>query len=139
MQKEIDRRGRDRAGENAPGLVARAGQDGRAPRDGSKGGHERGDDKGIDEPDLRNDEFGQIIGRELAWAGAAELLGEGRPAMCGVPDDERSEYRQRDGEARKQSGRDKPAAQRGRRDQGEPDAGYEKGGGELRLQRQAKS
>ena len=32
---------------------------------------------------------------------AAKLLGEGRPAMRGVPDDERREYRERDSEARK--------------------------------------
>ncbi len=138
MQKEIDRRGRDRAGENAPGFVGRAGRDGRAPGDRRERGHERGEDEGVDEPDLRNDEFGQVIRREFAWARAAELLGEGRPAVRGVPDDERGEYRERDGEARKQSRRDKPAAQRGRREQGEDDAGREKGGGELRLQREAK-
>ena len=56
-----------------------------------------------------------------------------------VPENERGEDRERDGEARKQRWRDKPAAQRGRRDQREPDAGREKDGGEFGLQRQAKS
>ena len=57
--------------------------------------------------------------------------------MRGVPDDERGEYHERYGEARREGRRDKPAAQRRRRDQGEPDAGGEKDGGELRLQREA--
>ena len=104
----------------------------------ASGGDERGDNERVHEPDLRDEELGQVIGRESVWRRAAKLLGEGRPAVRAVPDDERGEYHERDGEAGQQRRREKPAAQRGRRHQGESDARGEKGGGELRLQRQAK-
>ena len=91
MQKEIDRRGRNRAGENAPGFVARARQNGRAPRYGRDGGDQRGDNQWIEESDLRDEELGQVIGLKSIRGRAAELLGEGRPAVLGVPDDERGE------------------------------------------------
>ena len=99
MQEEIDRRGRDRAGENAPGLAGRTRRNGRAPRDGRDRGNERGENERVDEPDLRNEELGQIIRRESMRRRAAKLLGEGRPAVLGVPDDERGENRERHSEA----------------------------------------
>ena len=111
----------------------------RAPGNPSDSRDERDENEGIYEPDLGNKELGQVIRRESVRRRAAKLLGEGRPAMRGVPGDERREYRERHGEARKQRRREKPAAQRGRRDQGEDDAGGKKSGGEFRLQREAKS
>ena len=139
MQKEIDRGGRDRAGENAPGLAGRARSNGRAPGIARDRGNERGENERIDEPDLRNEELGQVVGRKSMRRRAAELLGEGRPAVLGVPGDERAR-RSPSATARpgKQRRRDEPAAQRRRRGESEDHAGGEKGGGELRLQREAK-
>ena len=115
VEKEIDRRRRDRAGEHAPRFVGRAGQRRRAPGDGRDRGDERGEDERVHEPDLRNEELGDIEGRESVRRRASELLGEGRPAVLGVPDDEGGENRERDGKAREQRRRDEPAAQRRRR------------------------
>ena len=67
---------------------------------------------------------------------ASELLGESRPAVLGVPGDEGAENRQRDGEPGEQRRRGEPAPQRRSGRQREADAGAEKDGGELRLQRQ---
>ena len=113
------------------------GRDRRAPRDGRDGGDEGGEDERVDEADLRNKEFGDIEGRKTVRRRASELLGESRPAVRGVPGDEGGENRQRDGEPGEQRRRGEPAAQRRRGGQGEADAGGEKDGGELRLQRQA--
>ena len=68
---------------------------------------------------------------------ASELLGEGRPAVLGVPDDEGGENRQSDAEPGQQRRRGEPATQRRRGGQGQADPGGEKDCGELRFQRQA--
>ena len=103
----------------------------------ARAGDQRGEDERIDEADLRDKEFGDIGGRETVRRRASELLGEGRPAVLGVPDDEGGENRQSDGEPGQQRRRGEPATQRRRRGQGQADPGGEKDGGELRFQRQA--
>ena len=67
---------------------------------------------------------------------ASELLGEGRPAVLGVPGDEGGENRQSDGEPGQQRRRGEPATQRRRRGQGQADPGGEKDCSELRFQRE---
>ena len=57
-------------------------------------------DERVHEPDLRDDEFEDVEGREAVRRRAAELLEEGRPAVLGVPGDEGRENRGRDRERR---------------------------------------
>ena len=92
---------------------------------------------GLISPTCATRNSSDVEGREAVRRRASELLGESRPAVLGVPGDEGGENRRAQRQAPANSaGETSQRRSEGVVDQGEHDAGGEKGGGELRLQRQ---